>query len=191
MRHWERPAARAGITRGQLWMGIAVLLAMATVMAIALTPRQPVMESPEPLQEAGSAPSSVLSEKCQVVQTLTYAPCGHAITRRQALPPELVGKTREDAAYVYESFRITGFSAEEIEMEQALDMFCPEHVVLMPNESGILCIFENRYGDALALVRELETRLADLPDSYQEELRPGKGFDSLAELESWLESIES
>ena len=46
------------------------------------------------------------------------------------MPPELVGKTREDAAYVYESFRITGFSAEEIEMEQALDMFCPEHVVL-------------------------------------------------------------
>ena len=192
MRHWDKPAARAGITRGQLLMGIAVLLAMATVMAIALTPRQPVQEIPaEPLQEAGSAPASTLSEKCQVIQTLTYAPCGHAITRRQALPPELVGKTREDAAYAYESFRITGFSAEEIEMEQALDMFCPEHVVLMPNESGLLCIFENRYGDALALVKELETRLADLPDSYQEELRPGKGFDSLAELESWLESIES
>ena len=51
MRHWERPAARAGITRGQLLMGIAVLLAMATVMAIALTPRQPVMESPNPCRK--------------------------------------------------------------------------------------------------------------------------------------------
>lgn len=191
MRHWDKPAAKASVTRGQLLMGVAVLLAMATVMAVALTPRSPVQAYPEPLAQTGSDPASTLSEKCQVVQNITYAPCGHAMTRRQALPPELVGKNRQAAQAAYEPFRITGFSAEEIEMEQALDMFCPEHMVLMPNESGVLCIFQNRYGDALALIRELEIRLAELPDSYQEELRPGKGFNSLEELESWLESIES
>ena len=76
-------------------------------------------------------------------------------------------------------------------MEQTLDMYCPDHVVLMPDESGMLCVFENRYGDALALVHELSTPLSALPESYQEELLPGMGFDTLDELESWLEAMES
>ena len=31
----------------------------------------------------------------------------------------------------------------------------------------------------------------DLPESLQEELRQGKGFDSVEELERWLENAES
>ena len=61
----------------------------------------------------------------------------------------------------------------------------------MPDASGVLCIFENRYGDALALVRSLDTPLSSLPESLQEELRQGKGFDSVEELERWLENAES
>ena len=182
MRKWDKPA-RAMVTRRELLMGIGVL------MAVGLTPR--TQDAPDALTQVGADTAARLAEDCQVIQTLTYAPCGHTVTRRQSLPPELRGKTRADAEAAYDPFLITAFSAQALEMEQALDMYCPEHVVLMPNESGVLCIFENRYGDALALVRELETLLHDLPDSYQEELRPGKGFDTLADLEGWLESIES
>jgi len=40
-------------------------------------------------------------------------------------------------------------------------------------------------------VHELSTPLSALPESYQEELLPGMGFDTLDELESWLEAMES
>lgn len=63
--------------------------------------------------------------------------------------------------------------------------------MLMPDASGVLCVFENRYGDALALVRSLETPLSALPESVQEEVRQGKVFDTAEELERWMESIES
>ena len=76
-------------------------------------------------------------------------------------------------------------------MERTLDLYCPEHYVLLPDDSGMLCVFQNRYGDALALVKELNVSLTELPDAYQEELRPGKGFDTLDALTQWLESIES
>ena len=76
-------------------------------------------------------------------------------------------------------------------MEQTFDFYCAQHQVLMPDASGMLCVFENRYGDALALVRTLDTPLSALPEAVQEELRAGKGFDSAEELERWLESIES
>lgn len=193
MRKWDKPDnPGVMITRRQLLLGIGVLTAMAVLMAVGFTPRSAdAPDISDTLTQVGSDAAAHLAENCKVIQHLTYAPCGHAMTRRQSLPQELIGKTRADAETAYEPFRITGFAPEELEMEQSLDMFCPEHVVLMPNESGVLCIFENRYGDALALVRELETLLKDLPDSYQEELLPGKGFDTLTELEGWLESIES
>ena len=76
-------------------------------------------------------------------------------------------------------------------MEQALNLYCPEHLVLMPDESGMLCIFRNTYGDALGLVTELNIPLAELPDAVQEELRPGKGFSTQEELDAWLEAAES
>ncbi|MEG2702352.1 MAG: hypothetical protein RSA65_07025, partial [Clostridia bacterium] len=59
------------------------------------------------------------------------------------------------------------------------------------NGAGILCVFQNKYGDALALVNELELELSSLPAAVQEELRQGVGFATAGELEQWLESVES
>lgn len=196
MRRWskqpEKPRVKATIDRRQLLLGTVTLLAMAALLAIGLTPRQAAAPQADPESaQVGSDSAAVLDETCQVVQHLSYTPCGHDLTRRQTLPPELVGKGRAEAEAAYEPFRIVSFSATELEMEQTLDMFCPDHVVLMPDESGMLCVFQNRYGDALAMIHELDTPLSALPESYQEEIRPGKGFPTLADLESWLESVES
>ena len=102
-----------------------------------------------------------------------------------------IGMTKDELAAKYDQWVITSFSPAQVSMERALALYCPEHVVLMPDESGQLCIFRNRYGDALALVRELGVPLSDLPDDVQEEVRPGLGFDDEVTLEKWLESVQS
>ena len=76
-------------------------------------------------------------------------------------------------------------------MEQHLQMYCPDHMVLMPDGAGMLCVFENKYGDALALVKELNIPLKSLPAAAQEDVQPGLGFSTPEELEMWLESVES
>lgn len=176
----------------QLALGLGVLGALAVLLTLGLKPEQATAPEPEPsAAQVDSAAGVTLAVDCQVVQHMTYTPCGHELTRRQPLPEELVGKTRAEAEAAYDLWQITSFSATELAMEQTLDLYCPEHQVLMPDASGILCIFENRYGDALALVRSLDTPLSSLPESLQEELRNGKGFDSVEELERWLENAES
>ena len=45
--------------------------------------------------------------------------------------------------------------------------------------------------ELLALVQELNVPINELPDAYQEMIRPGKGFDTQDELDRWLESIDS
>ena len=57
--------------------------------------------------------------------------------------------------------------------------------------AGTLCIYENKYGDALALVSELSVAVSALPAAAQEEVQDGLGFSTLEELEAWLENMES
>lgn len=196
MRRWdkepEKPAVKAVVDRRQLLLGTATLLAMAVLLIVGLTPRTASAPEAEPdTAQAGTDSAAVLDAACQFVQHMTYTPCGHELTRRQTLPPDLVGKTRADLEAAYDLWQVTSYSSTEVKMEQALDLYCPEHLILLPDESGMLCVFKNRYGDALALVSELNIPLSELPDAYQEEIRPGKGFSTQEDLDLWLESIES
>lgn len=196
MRQWDKqpdkPQVKALIDRRQIILGTLTLLGMAILMIVGLTPRSAAAPDAEPdaAQVAQDAAQS-LDASCEMLQHLTYTPCKHQLTRRQTLPPDLVGKTRADLEAAYDAWQVTGFSPTQITMEQNLDMFCPEHFILMPDDSGMLCIFQNKYGDALALVEEMGVLLSELPDSYQEELRGGKGFDTQAELVQWLEVADS
>ena len=188
----DKPVIRSTIDRRQLLLGSLTLLGMAALLIVGLTPRTvSAPEADQPAAQAGVDAAAVLQEGCQLIQHMAYAPCGHELTRRLSLPADLVGKGRADLEAAYDLWQVTGYSPTEVTMEQALNLYCPEHLVLMPDESGMLCIFRNRYGDALGLVSELNIPLAELPDAVQEELRPGKGFSTQEELDAWLEAAES
>ncbi len=184
---------RPTIDRKQLLSGCAMLLGLTALLLLGLTPRNaaPLPQATPEVAQVRSDAASALSADCQVVQHMTFTPCRHSMTRRQVLPTELAGKGREALAAAYDAWQVTAFSASEVVMVQSIDLYCPQHVVLMPDEGGLLCIFQNRYGDALALTKELGIPLSDLADDIQTELRHGKGFDNLEALEKWLEGVES
>ena len=174
-------------SRSKAWlMALGTLALLAAAAAVLLVPSP----SPRPNQQA-SAERTTRAEGSELLQTLTYTRCEHTVTRRLTAPVELYGKTMEETAALYPEWRITEFSAVMVRMERQPDMFCPDHMVLMPNGAGYLCVFENRYGDALALVRELELEVKNLPSAAQEEVEEGIGFSTAAEMEQWLESVES
>lgn len=186
----DKPQVRALIDRRQIILGSLTLLGMAVLLIVGLTPRDASAPEPDAARVGGES-SITLAADCALVQHIAYEPCGHEITRRQTLPPDLAGKTRADLEAAYADWQVTSYASDEVAMTQRLDMYCPQHMVLMPDEGGLLCIFQNKYGDALALVEELNLPLSDLPDSYQEELRPGKGFDTQEALAQWLEAADS
>lgn len=185
--HFQADAAPA-VSRRSLLAGSAVLLALALLMVLAMIPLRTT--DPEATQTIRDA-AQTLQADCAVVQQLTYVPCGHQLTRRTALPAELAGKGRAELEAAYDAWQVTSFAPAGVEMAQQLDMFCPQHIVLLPDESGQLCAWQNKYGDALALVKELGATATELPDAAQAEVRQGKGFDTLDALEKWLDSVES
>lgn len=192
----KTPSIRATVDFQQLLRGCTLLLFLALFLGFLFAPRTGddstiSGDSANVSQQAAAGETTRLESGCEMIQHVSFTPCGHEMTRRQQLPTELVGKTRSELAETYTHWIITVFSPRQITMERAIGLYCPQHAVLMPDESGQLCVFRNSYGDALALVRELNVPLKDLPDEVQETLRPGKGFDDEDALEKWLESALS
>lgn len=187
----EETTIRPTVDRRQLLTGGAMLMGMALLLIVALMPKSTVDDTLPETAQVRSDPQMTTAADCQLIQHMTYAPCGHSLTRRQVIPTELAGQNREALSSAYDAWKITSFASAEVVMEQTLSLYCPEHVVLMPDEGGMLCIFQNKYGDALALVKELDLLLSELPDSVQQAVRQGKGFATIEELEKWLEGADS
>ena len=186
----EENAVRPTVDRRQLLTGAAMLLGLTLLMIVALAPKGTVDDAPDAAQVRTDVQQTT-SADCQIIQHMTYTPCGHDMTRRQTIPQELAGKGREELSAAYDGWQITSFASAEVVMEQTLPLYCPEHVVLLPDEGGMLCVFQNKYGDALALVKEIDMLLTELPDDVQQTIRKGKGFATIEELEKWLESADS
>lgn len=188
----EKVEIRPTVDRRQLLSGGAMLLGLALLLIVALVPKSTVDDAlPPEAAQVRSDTQQTTNADCQIIQHMAYAPCGHDLTRRQVIPAELAGKNREALSAAYDTWQITSFASAEVVMEQTLALYCPEHVVLMPDEGGMLCIFQNKYGDALALVKELDLLLSELPDDVQQTVRAGKGFSTIEELEKWLEGADS
>lgn len=171
-----------------LLMGVAVLLLLTVGAALTRAGRQ---AGEEPTQQVGGADVVRVRDGAEVLQTLTYSRCEHTVTRRVTAPVELYGKTLEEVKPLYPEWQITGFSAQEVTMSRRPDLFCPAHLVLMTDDAGRLCVYRNKYGEALALEKTLETDAAALPAAVQEELAYGIGFGTEESLAGWLESMES
>lgn len=191
MRERNDPMHKKPEKQSRLSPMVMTAVAMALIAAALLLAPQSASQGDEAARQAAAADSVRVAEGCELLQTLTYTRCEHSVTRRVAAPVEIIGKTLDEVRPLYDGWQITEFSASLIKMTQQPEIHCPDHMVLLPDETGMLCVFQNRYGDALALVSELSTQLADLPAAMQEEVRDGLGFATLGELEQWLESAES
>ena len=145
----DRNAERNPLKRNTLLLLLSAAVLLAIAAATLLLPGSASAPDELPPAQAVDAGDMVrVEEGCELLQTLTYTRCEHVVTRRITAPAELYGKTLDEVAALYPEWRITEFGAKLIKMEQQPDMFCPDHMVLMPNGAGVLCVFQNKYGDA-------------------------------------------
>ena len=125
--------------------------------------------------------------------TLYYAPCGHSVQRRERLPAQLTGMSREllekEIASVIPGAQVTGFSAAEVDISRSADIPCPLHWMLRTGEDGMLHVLQNRNGESLAVVRATDVPAARAGDTAR--LLQGLIFDDVQALEGYLESISS
>ena len=162
---------------------VAGLLAIAMIAAVTVS-----------LGAGASAVSrtrETVEDNCQLIQTLRYDRCDHEVVRRVKADKEYKGCTLQQMQQAYAEWDITSFSPAEIEMSRTLSIYCPDHLVVLPDGAGVLGVYENKYGDGYALRTQLDIPITDLPENVRETVYLGVGFATDAEIESWLETLES
>lgn len=142
------------------------------------------------VQPAAKEKESV-EENCQLVQTIHYVRCGHDVTRRIAADREYVGASLAQMQEAFKDWSITSFAPTEIIMSCSLALYCPDHLVVMPDGEGMLGVYNNEYGDGYALKKQLLVPIGDLTEEMMTTIHLGVGFASMQEIESWLETLES
>lgn len=129
--------------------------------------------------------------KCTLEQTLHYDRCGHTVTRRVTADPEYQGATLAQMQQAYQNWSITSFAPTEIVMSCHLPIFCPDHLVVMPDGAGVLGVYLNEYGEGYTLQKQLEVPLTELSEDMLETVHLGLGFATMNDIERWLETLES
>jgi len=144
---------------------------------------------------AGADLSRRTQKGCYLHSTLHYAPCGHSVQRREKLPAQLVGLSREalekEIGGVIEGAAVTGFSAAEVDISVSMEIPCPLHWVLRGGEDGKLSVWQNLDGETLSLVRGTEIPLTAASEESRPQLLEGQVFDDVQALEGYLESLSS
>ena len=132
-----------------------------------------------------------VEENCELLQTVHYSRCGHEVTRRIRADKEYRGATLKQIQEAFPDWSVTSFSSAEIVMSCTLKLYCPDHLVVMPDGAGVLGVYTNAYGDGYALEKQLEVPVGDLTEDAMESVHLGLAFASMEEIESWLETLES
>ena len=101
---------RATVDRAALLRGVLMLTALALLLCFGLKPSRAAAPDAEDGALTASDASARLSAECELLQRVTFSPCGHEMTRRQRLPAELAGMTKDELAAKYDQWVITSFS---------------------------------------------------------------------------------
>lgn len=141
--------------------------------------------------EMTGAKREKVDEACMLLQTVHYERCGHEVTRRVQADKEHRGATLEQMQQAYADWSITSFAPTEIVMSCRMPIYCPDHLVVMPDNAGVLGVYINEYGQGYTLQKQLEAPLTDLPEEVLEKVHLGLPFATMGEIENWLETLES
>lgn len=110
--------------------------------------------------------------------------CGHIVELTDAQP--IIGKTRLELEAAYGAGAVEAFSPRVVTLCLQSDRFCPEHYVLLLEDEALTVRKTNETLD----VEVLLTLDVELPPDAAEECAEGLPFDSLEDINIYLEGIE-
>ncbi len=140
-------------------------------------------EQPAGAAEVAKRDSKTVSPDAVVTWRYQMA-CGHIVELTDAQP--VIGKTRLELEEAYGAEAVEAFSPEAVTLYFTSDNFCPEHYVLWL-ENEILTV--RKTNEKLA-VEVLMTLDVDLPADAAAECAEGLPFDSMEDINIYLEGIE-
>ena len=151
-----------------------------------------LQNSDEEAAPTGHIGTKAILPTTHVERQVQFEKCGH--TRSVLLDTNaFIGYTEQELADFYEACTVAAFSSERVTLTQELDACCPAHVLLQARGDGTACVYQTDaefFIEQLVRVVALDVDRNMTPDE-KEKLSQGVVFDTLADVDAYLESLES
>ena len=150
-----------------------------------------VEEDTSDTEVAVNADDARIADDATIEWDYEYTMCCHHIYVSCAVSEDMAGLTFSELQEKYPDVIVIEFDTDELVLKKKYNCYCPEHYIL------------KKYGDELAIYRtavgtdkqyvylEIAILFDAIEDDEQEVLEIGKVFNSLSDLEAYLEDIET
>jgi len=143
----------------------------------------------EPLSEAKDKP--VITKDTVVHYEYDYELCGHIYEEDKAPTQEMIGLDAEGLARMIPEALTTSIDGDGAHVKLSFDQVCPQHV-LLKLEGDKCVIYRNVLGtEEMKAQQEFSIDKSKWDSAWLQSLKDGIIFDSVEELESFVEDMES
>ncbi len=155
-----------------------------------LEKQEPFIETPE-AQPVGQIGKPSILPETEVKVNYEFMLCGHVIEKLQTGGP-LTGSRLEDITKKYPDARVLEFDEAHVVITRELERYCPRHYILFIDDNNKLCILHTDEADfEKEVVTTLTYDVSALPEEVLLLLKEGMSFESLEEINLYLEDAES
>lgn len=169
-------------------------LAAAPTPASTITPT-PLLSTPAPpdapasdaVLPASKVGAAVLPD-AEVVWRTRFGSCGHICLQEGE---DITGFTREALSAQFPELELVTFSAAKVCLEAQRSGYCPAHLVVVLRDGAPAILQTDAQTYVPTEIVRLEWDVSALSASALEELARGVPFDELAQIDEYIENMES
>lgn len=171
------------IFKGIILYATGVMFGALLMMELTQVPEYDNEQSNSVSGNLGTVVASDARTEC----LLRFSACGHYV---ELDPPETAGMTRKEISENYSEYNIEIFDVDLVRLSKSVDAYCPEHYMI---KAGDNCIIITRADSKNGLQKEvmrLMINLEGFDSDTLSEIKKGRAFDSLEEINTFLEGGE-
>ncbi len=120
-----------------------------------------------------------------------YKMCCHHIYISCEVDESMAGLTFSQLQKEYPNVRIVSFDTKELSLKMSFDCYCPNHYILKHYRDELAVSRTILGTDDQEICLEIPIRFDNIPEDEKKVLETGKLFDSLEEIEEYVESLDT
>jgi len=118
-----------------------------------------------------------------------YQKCGHETNITKKADESMFGLGVVDFLERFDEFRIIEFSERKLELAKSLNQYCDKHYLLKMIGDTVMILQSDTENEDFVVVKKTKLRRKDLDDNIYLILKRGKLFNSLDDIENYINSI--
>lgn len=171
--------------------------AQQTQQAAVIEPGTTATGAPETPSGSESSAQAVSAQTVNVVGPnvrvsweTVYASCTHSVVTEDAAAA-YIGLTREELAARYPGCEVAELTSDKLVLRRRVSGYCADHLILKRDEKGLVVIKTDPITGEQQQLLHINFDLSLLDAEVLEQLDKGLLFETLEQIDSYLEGIES